>query len=53
MTPAAVAVMLGAIEDAHRDHVDHPLAIVARIEAELRDQGWTITRLDQAEEHAA
>ncbi|MEI5099022.1 hypothetical protein RB200_10730 [Streptomyces sp. PmtG] len=53
MTPAARAIVLAAVEDAQREHVDHPSAVVARIEAELRDQGWTITQREQAEPEAA
>ncbi|MFG2650937.1 hypothetical protein [Streptomyces sp. NPDC048436] len=52
MTPAALAVVRAAVEDAQREH-DQAEAAAARIVAELRDQGWTITRLDQAHRKAA
>lgn len=44
---AALAVVRAAVEDAHQEH-EHAEAEVDRIEAELRAQGWTIARLDQA-----
>ncbi|WP_326728822.1 hypothetical protein [Streptomyces phaeochromogenes] len=53
MTPAALAVVRAAVEDAQRDHVEQPAALAARIIAELRDHGWTLAPLDQAEQQAA
>lgn len=47
MTPAALAVVRAAVEDAQRDQVEQPAAVVARIVAELRDQGWTLTPTGQ------
>ncbi|MEU0170168.1 hypothetical protein ABZ214_32755 [Streptomyces iakyrus] len=53
MTPAALAVVRAAVEDAQRDHVEQPAAVVDRIATELRDQGWTLAPLEQPEAHAA
>ncbi|MBT2381977.1 hypothetical protein J7E90_33070 [Streptomyces sp. ISL-111] len=49
---AALAVVRAAVEDSQRGH-DQAEAAVARIVIELRDQGWTLAPLDQAEQPAA
>ncbi|MFD7647852.1 hypothetical protein [Streptomyces albidoflavus] len=43
MSPAALAVIRAAVEDAQRDDVDQAEDVVARIEAALRAAGWTLT----------
>ncbi|WP_183154542.1 hypothetical protein [Streptomyces shenzhenensis] len=43
MTPAAIAVVRAAIEDAQRDQVEQAEEVVARIEAELLAEGWTLS----------
>ncbi|CAM5490139.1 hypothetical protein SROCM77S_03982 [Streptomyces rochei] len=53
MTPAALAVVRAAVEDAQRDHVEQPAAVVDRIATELRHQGWTLAPLEQPEPYAA
>lgn len=53
MTPAALAVVRAAVEDAQRDEVEQPAAVVARIEAELRAHGWTLTPLHQGKQPTA
>lgn len=42
MIPAALAVVRAAVENAQRDDVDQVEEVVARIEAELRAEGWTL-----------
>ncbi|HEY1179058.1 MAG TPA: hypothetical protein VGF17_23130 [Phytomonospora sp.] len=42
MIPAALAVVRAAVEDAQRDHVDQVEEVVARIEADLLAEGWTL-----------
>lgn len=53
MIPAALAVVLAAVEDAQRDQVEQPAAVVARIESELRAHGWTLAPLHQPKQPAA
>ncbi|MFD4305037.1 hypothetical protein ACFWRY_20250 [Streptomyces albidoflavus] len=43
MSPAALAVIRAAVEDAQRDDIDQAEDVVARIEAGLRAAGWTLT----------
>ncbi|MEV0559431.1 hypothetical protein AB0I27_39045 [Streptomyces sp. NPDC050597] len=43
---AALAVVRAAVEDARRED-EQAEAAVARIVAELRDHGWTITPVEQ------
>ncbi|MEU5136718.1 MULTISPECIES: hypothetical protein [Streptomyces] len=42
MIPAALAVVRAAVENAQRDDVDQVEEVVARIEAELLAEGWTL-----------
>lgn len=48
MTPAAVAVIRAALEDAHHARLTHPADIAQRLVDALTRDGWTITP-DQAE----
>ncbi|WP_157882355.1 hypothetical protein [Streptomyces silvensis] len=50
MIPAALAVVLAAVEAAQREHVTQPAAVVARIAVDLRNHGWTLAPLDQPEQ---
>lgn len=50
--PAALAIVRAAVEDAQREH-DQAEAAVTRIITELRDQGWTIAPLNQADQQTA
>ncbi|AFU62181.1 hypothetical protein SV1_41 [Streptomyces phage SV1] len=42
MTPAAVAVIRGALEEAARDVVDGPADAARRVAAELERCGWDL-----------
>ncbi|MEU9306932.1 hypothetical protein [Streptomyces sp. NPDC048256] len=44
MIPAALAIVRAAVEDAQRDDVEQVEEVVARIEAGLQAEGWTLAR---------